>query len=99
MVVVFGALVPQVADIARLIEAEFRDMPGMRLTDAQIRRLWNLSGELCDVVLDQMCRAGQLMRDQTGQYVRPMGPRLTAGPKRYRMTSLHDERHDTRRRR
>lgn len=70
MAVVFGALVPQIADIARLIEAEFREMPGMRLTESQIRRLWNLSGEVCEMVLDQMCRAGQLMRDETGQYFR-----------------------------
>lgn len=70
MAVVFGALVPRVADIARLIEAEFREMPGMRLTDAQIRRLWNLSREVCEVVLDQMCRAGQLMQDDSGRYFR-----------------------------
>ena len=70
MAVVFGALIPQGADIARVIEAEFRDMPGMRLTDAQIRRMWNLSGEVCEKVLDQMCRAGQLMRDETGRYFR-----------------------------
>ena len=70
MAVVFGALGPQVADIARLIEAEFREMPGMRLTDAQVRRLWNLSSEVCQMVLDQMCRAGQLMRDETGRYFR-----------------------------
>lgn len=70
MAVVFGALVPQVADIARVIEAEFREMPGMRLTGAQIQRMWNLSGEMCGMVLDQMCRTGQLMRDGTGQYFR-----------------------------
>jgi hypothetical protein len=70
MAVTFGALVPQAADIARRIEAEFREMPGMRLTDAQVRRPWNLSGELCETVLDQMCRAGHLMRDETGRYFR-----------------------------
>jgi hypothetical protein len=68
MAVTFGALVPQVTEIARLIEAEFREMPGMRLTDAQVRRLWNLPRDVCDTVLDQMCRAGQLMRDETGRY-------------------------------
>jgi hypothetical protein len=70
MAVVFGALVPQVADITRVIEAEFREMPGMRLTGAQIQRMWSLSDEVCGRVLDQMCRAGQLMRDETGQYFR-----------------------------
>jgi hypothetical protein len=70
MAVVFSALVPQIADIARLIEAEFREMPGMRLTESQIRRLWNLPGDVCEMVLDQMCRAGQLVRDETGRYFR-----------------------------
>jgi len=30
MAVVFGALVPQVADIVRVIDAEYEEMPGMR---------------------------------------------------------------------
>jgi hypothetical protein len=68
MAVTFGALAPQVTEIARLIEAEFREMPGMRLTDAQVRRLWNLPGDVCDAVLAHMCRAGQLIQDETGRY-------------------------------
>ena len=70
MAVVFGALVPQIADIVRVIDAEYEAMPGMRLTDAQIRRLWNLSDDDCELVLDQMCRAGRLVRDETGRYLR-----------------------------
>lgn len=68
MAVVFGALVPQVAEIVRLIEAEFREMPGMRLSDAQIRRLWNLPDEVREIVLDEMCRTGALLRDESGRY-------------------------------
>ena len=68
MAVTFGVLDPRITELARLIEAEFREMPGMRLTDAQVRRLWNLPGDLCDVVLDRMCRAGQLIQDETGRY-------------------------------
>ena len=36
--------VPQrLDDLAWRIEAEFREMPGMRLSFVQVKRLWNLS--------------------------------------------------------
>lgn len=54
--------------IVRVIEAEFREMPGMRLTDAQIRRLWNLPADVCDSLLKQMCRVGTLRQDAKGRY-------------------------------
>ena len=70
MVLVFGDVVPRVADIARVIDAEFEEMPGMRLTDAQVRRLWNLSMQDAEQVLEHLCRVGGLVRDQTGRYFR-----------------------------
>jgi len=70
MALVFGDVVPQVADIARVIDAEFEEMPGMRLTDAQVRRLWNLSKHEAEVVLEYLCRVGRLVRDETGRYFR-----------------------------
>ena len=30
---------PDIGSMARVIRAEFREMPGMRLTEAQVRRL------------------------------------------------------------
>lgn len=54
--------------IVRVIDAEFREMPGMRLTPSQVRRLWNLSEGECEAVLDRLLRAGQLIRDPTGRY-------------------------------
>ena len=70
MVLVFGDVVPSVADIMRVIDAEFEEMPGMRLTEAQVRRLWNLSFQDAEVVLGHMCRVGRLVRDETGRYFR-----------------------------
>ena len=55
---------------AHLIEAEFREMPGMRLTHAQIRRLWNLSQPECDEVLERLRRSGSLVMDEAGRYTR-----------------------------
>ena len=48
--------------LASLIDAEYDEMPGMRLTFAQARRLWNLSTDECEDVLDCLVRAGRLTR-------------------------------------
>lgn len=60
--------VPQVGKIASLIHAEFREMPGMRLTEAQVRRLWNLSEAECGAVLRHLVGCGHLVRDHSGRY-------------------------------
>jgi hypothetical protein len=70
MVLVFGDVAPPVADILRVIDAEFEEMPGMRLTEPQVRRLWNLSIHDAEVVLGHLCRMGRLVRDETGRYFR-----------------------------
>ncbi len=70
MVLVFGDVVPHVADMMRVIDAEFEEMPGMRLTEAQVRRLWNLSLQEAEVVLGHLCRMRRLVRDETGRYFR-----------------------------
>ena len=57
-------------DIARVIDAEFDEMPGMRLTFPQIRRLWNLSESECTCALDRLCQLGHLVRDPAGRYLR-----------------------------
>ena len=53
-----------------LVDAEFREMPGMRLTEAQVRRLWNLSPAECGTVLKELVDAGRLFRDASGRYTR-----------------------------
>ena len=61
---------PDAEVTAHLIDAEFREMPGMRLTLAQIRRLWNLSQPECEAALEQLRRAGDIVVDETGRYAR-----------------------------
>ncbi len=56
--------------ITRLIEAEFDEMPGMRLTFAQVRRLWNLTEHDCSDALAHLCEMEQLRRDRSGRYLR-----------------------------
>jgi hypothetical protein len=64
-------VVPRLDRIRRLIDAEFCEMPGMRLTHAQARRLWNLSEAECTDALEHLCRSGRLEQDPSGRYVRP----------------------------
>jgi DNA-binding IclR family transcriptional regulator len=70
MDVTSAPLRPRTRDIARLIDAEFGEMPGMRLTAPQIRRLWNLSEQECHQVLQHLCQEGLLTQDPWGRYRR-----------------------------
>jgi hypothetical protein len=58
----------RIQQLVRIVEAEFEEMPGMRLTREQARRLWNLSIDECDVVLGRLKKCGRLVRDRAGQY-------------------------------
>jgi hypothetical protein len=55
--------------LAGLIDAEFDEMPGMHLTFAQAKRLWNLSDDECADVLDCLVSSGRLTR-RDGQFCR-----------------------------
>ena len=55
--------------IVRRIEAEYREMPGLKLTDAQAARLWDLNHDLCQAILTVLVRDGVLTQTHTGEYV------------------------------
>lgn len=50
------------------IAAEFREMPGMSVTSAQARRLFNIPEPTCSNVLDTLAGRGVLRRCADGQY-------------------------------
>jgi nucleotide-binding universal stress UspA family protein len=56
------------APIVRRVAARFRKMPGMRLTAAQVKRLFKLSLDDCQVVLEQLVESRLLRRDDAGRY-------------------------------
>ena len=45
-------------------------MPGLKLTEAQARRLWALDGDTCRRVLATLLERRFLKRTATGMYVR-----------------------------
>lgn len=50
--------------------AEFVEMPGLRLTAAQARRLWALDAAVCDAVLADLVEARFLVRTGKDLFVR-----------------------------
>ena len=57
-------------DIVRRIQGEFLEMPGLRLTEPQARRLWALEPSLCSAVLTELVDNGFLLRTREGAFVR-----------------------------
>jgi hypothetical protein len=52
------------------IRMEFVEMPGMRLTRPQARRLWNLEQAACDELLDALVEEGFLKQTSDGAFLR-----------------------------
>ena len=53
----------------KIIQAEYREMPGLELTKPQVRRLWTLDPQTCDTVLDALVAAHFLRQTPRGVYI------------------------------
>lgn len=53
-----------------LIRSEFTEMPGLRLSKCQARRLWNLDLRSCDVIFETLEASHFLRRLANDTYVR-----------------------------
>jgi len=56
-------------DLMARIRMEFVEMPGMRLTRPQARRLWNLNQTACDELLDALVEEGFLKQASDGAFL------------------------------
>lgn len=63
------------AELLRRIEAEFREMPGLRLTLSQAARLFSVDLLECERVLQTLVRAGRLRFSDGGFAPTGDGPR------------------------
>ena len=61
---------PTISTLLLRIQGEYREMPGLKLTEAQARRLWNLDGHTCSLVLTTLLEQRFLRRTASGTYVR-----------------------------
>jgi len=57
-------------DAIRRARGEYLEMPGLRLTEAQARRLWGLDQASCSLLLQALVDAHFLSRTRDGAFVR-----------------------------
>ena len=66
-------LTPRLLALLLRIQSEYREMPGLKLTEAQARRLWTLDDETCRLALSTLLDRRFLKRTAWGSYVRASG--------------------------
>ncbi len=81
---------PPIEELLLRVQGEFLEMPGLRVTEAQARRLWGLDAATCSTLLSALIEAGFLFRTPDGAFVRtehaaPLKARLA--PRRGRITA------------
>lgn len=57
-------------DALRRVQGEYLEMPGLRLTAAQARRLWGLDSQACDALLGALVDTKFLYRTRDGAFMR-----------------------------
>jgi hypothetical protein len=57
-------------EVFRRVQGEFLEMPGLRLTEPQARRLWGLDAASCDALLGALVDANFLLRTRDGAFMR-----------------------------
>jgi len=62
-----------IQDVVSRVRGEFLEMPGLRLTPEQARRLWRLDKNACEAVLGALVDARFLARTRDGAFVREDG--------------------------
>jgi hypothetical protein len=59
-----------IVELTARIRAEFDESPGMRVTQAQISRLFLLDSTLCSTVVSALVDSGFLRKDGIGRYLK-----------------------------
>jgi hypothetical protein len=60
---------PPLESLVARIRGEYLEMPGLRLTFAQARRLWQVDVSTCEMLLGQLVREGFLCKTDNGFYI------------------------------
>jgi len=58
------------ADLLRRVTSEFLEMPGLRVTEAQARRLWGLEADACAALLRALVESQFLFQTRDGAFMR-----------------------------
>ena len=57
-------------EVLRRVRGEFLEMPGLRVTETQARRLWGLDAAMCSALLGVLIDARFLFRTRDGAFMR-----------------------------
>jgi hypothetical protein len=57
-------------DVLNRVQGEFLEMPGLRLTGAQARRLWNLDAAMCEALLGVLVDEKFLFKTRDGAFMK-----------------------------
>ena len=57
-------------EVLRRVQGEFLEMPGLRLTEAQARRMWGLDAASCHALLGALVESNFLFRTRDGSFMR-----------------------------
>ena len=74
--------------VLRRVQAEFLEMPGLRLTEEQARRLWGLDAISCGALLGTLVDAHFLFQGRDGAYMRVEHAKPIAAPVGARRTRI-----------
>jgi len=61
---------PHILETLARMQTEWMEMPQLKITRPQARRLWSLSNEVCDTAFATLIRKGFLVQAPDGAYVR-----------------------------
>ena len=64
------ASTPALSALLARVQSEYLEIPGLKLTEAQARRLWGLDRNTCSAVLSTLIMRGFLKRSANGSYLR-----------------------------
>jgi hypothetical protein len=65
-----GEPIDQFTAALRRAKAEFLEMPGLQLTEAQAARLWSFDSALCSAVLTSLVESRFLVRTRNASFAR-----------------------------
>ena len=66
----------RIDEVLQRIQGEYLEMPGLRLTPAQARRLWGLESDVCTALLGSLVDARFLVETTDGAFVRSQSARV-----------------------
>ena len=73
----------QIDEAIALMRMEYLEMPELKLTLGQAKKLWNLPSDVCESALGRLVRSEFLVVTREGSYLRRSLPSMELDPVRF----------------